>query len=58
MKLVTIDLSELATTTGGMRWQDFRRSTNVEDRRPPEAILEDDTWSRTAPLRDAMKPVR
>ncbi|HSN25141.1 MAG TPA: hypothetical protein VLT45_02615, partial [Kofleriaceae bacterium] len=24
---------ELARVTGGMRWQDFRPSTNIEDRR-------------------------
>ena len=28
-----IDLEELVTVTGGMRWEDFPPSTNVEDRR-------------------------
>jgi len=29
----TIKLDELATVTGGMKWEDFRPSENVEDRR-------------------------
>ena len=29
----TIDDEVLASVSGGMRWQDFRESTNVEDRR-------------------------
>lgn len=29
----TIDPEQLVTATGGMRWEDFRESTNVEDRR-------------------------
>ena len=28
-----IDEDELATVSGGMRWEDFRPSTNIEDRR-------------------------
>jgi len=28
-----IDEDELATVSGGMRWEDFRPSENVEDRR-------------------------
>lgn len=31
--MTNIDLETLATVTGGMKWEDFRRSTNVEDRR-------------------------
>jgi hypothetical protein len=29
----TIDLDSLAAVTGGMKWEDFPESTNVEDRR-------------------------
>jgi len=29
----TINPEELVTATGGMKWEDFRPSTNVEDRR-------------------------
>ena len=29
----TINPEELVTVTGGMKWQDFRESTNIEDRR-------------------------
>lgn len=29
----TIDLDQLAKVGGGMKWDDFRLSTNVEDRR-------------------------
>jgi hypothetical protein len=29
----TIDVDTLATVTGGMKWEDFRPSENVEDRR-------------------------
>jgi hypothetical protein len=28
-----LTLDELAATHGGMRWEQFRRSTNIEDRR-------------------------
>jgi hypothetical protein len=31
--LPTIDRSVLASASGGMRWEDFRPSENVEDRR-------------------------
>jgi len=47
----TIDLDTLATVTGGMRWQDFRPSENVEDRR---------AWTpqqnRNAPIRNLPPP--
>lgn len=29
----TIDIDDLAAVSGGMKWQDFRPSTNIEDRR-------------------------
>ena len=28
-----VSITELATVSGGMRWEQFRPSTNVEDRR-------------------------
>jgi hypothetical protein len=31
--MTSIDLDDLATVTGGMQWEQFRPSTNVEDRR-------------------------
>lgn len=40
----TIDLETLSTVTGGMRWEDFRPSTNVEDRRSPAAKKRDQQW--------------
>lgn len=36
--------SDLTTITGGMRWEQFRQSTNVEDRRSPKAIARDQQW--------------
>jgi hypothetical protein len=39
-----IDPNELMHVTGGMRWEQFRRSTNVEDRRSPKAIRRDQEW--------------
>lgn len=39
-----IDITALNVVTGGMRWQEFRRSTNVEDRRGPKAIARDQAW--------------
>ncbi len=32
--LVSLSLDALDSVSGGMRWEDFRRSDNVEDRRP------------------------
>jgi hypothetical protein len=50
----TVGLEELATVTGGMKWEDFRPSTNVEDRRSPAGIRSDqEYWDRShapAPL--------
>lgn len=51
--LETIAPNQLAVITGGMKWQDFRRSTNIEDRRSPEAIAEDDAWMKSLPVIDA-----
>ena len=31
--MTNIDLDDLATVTGGMKWEQFPASTNVEDRR-------------------------
>jgi hypothetical protein len=31
--LVAIDLADLSSVSGGMRWEDFPPSNNVEDRR-------------------------
>jgi hypothetical protein len=39
-----LDVTALTAITGGMRWQEFRRSTNVEDRRGPKAIARDQQW--------------
>jgi hypothetical protein len=45
-----LDVTALTSITGGMRWQEFRRSTNVEDRRGPKAIARDQQWwDRTQP---------
>lgn len=40
----SIDSAQLAAVSGGMQWQDFRRSTNVEDRRPAAAVARDNQW--------------
>jgi len=45
--MTTIDLAQLTTIHGGMNTDGFRRSTNIEDRRPPEAIAEDTQWLRS-----------
>lgn len=39
-----LDDTVLTAITGGMRWEEFRRSTNVEDRRGPKAIARDQQW--------------
>jgi hypothetical protein len=45
---------ELVTVTGGLNWESFRPSTNVEDRRSPAGIRRDEAnWERShapAPL--------
>lgn len=46
--LETISNEELVTVAGGMRWEQFRRSTNIEDRRSPAAIKRDqEYWDRS-----------
>ena len=39
-----LDVTALTLITGGMRWDQFRPSKNVEDRRGPEAIARDQQW--------------
>jgi hypothetical protein len=34
----------LAAVTGGMQWEQFRRSTNVEDRRTAAGKRRDEAW--------------
>ncbi len=34
----------LGQVSGGMKWEEFRPSTNVEDRRSPTAIRRDQEW--------------
>ena len=54
----TIDESDLHGVTGGMRWQDFPRSTNVEDRRPEWAKRRDDAWFRSLDQRSPQTPAK
>ena len=42
--MTTLDPAQLATIHGGMNLDGFRRSENIEDRRPPEAVAEDQQW--------------
>lgn len=42
----TIASDDLAAVTGGMQWENFRRSTNVEDRRTPAGKRRDEAWWR------------
>jgi hypothetical protein len=46
--LASISDAELVTVTGGMRWEHFRQSTNVEDRRSPAAKRREQQWSPRA----------
>ncbi len=39
-----LDVTALTVVTGGMRWEQFRQSKNVEDRRSPKAIARDQQW--------------
>ncbi len=39
-----LSTEQLLGVTGGMKWEDFRRSTNIEDRRPASAIARDNAW--------------
>jgi len=43
---------ELAHVIGGMRWEQWRPSTNVEDRRSPAAMRRDAEWFRKQDERD------
>ncbi|MEO7092374.1 MAG: hypothetical protein ABI175_03925, partial [Polyangiales bacterium] len=45
--IATISADQLADVNGGMRWEQFRPSTNVEDRRPDWAKRRDDAWFRS-----------
>jgi hypothetical protein len=55
MKTITSD--ELVTATGGMNLDGFRQSTNIEDRRSPKAVAEDNKWwSSTHPSPTIDKP--
>jgi len=52
---------ELLAVTGGMKWEDFRRSTNVEDRRSPAAVKRDNAWwesQHAAPTQTVPLPPR
>jgi hypothetical protein len=52
---------ELAAVTGGMQWEKFRRSNNVEDRRTPAGKRRDEAWWRRthgAPLATPPLPPR
>jgi hypothetical protein len=56
--IATISTEQLTAVTGGMQWEQFRRSTHVEDRRSPAAVRRDEAWwqsqhapqSQTIPL--------
>lgn len=39
-----LDVTALTSISGGMRWEQFRPSTHVEDRRSPKAIARDQQW--------------
>jgi hypothetical protein len=41
---MTIEIDQLASVHGGMKLDGFRRSDNIEDRRTPFEIQEDDQW--------------
>ena len=46
----TLTSAQLVTATGGMNTDGFRRSTNIEDRRSPKAIAQDNQfWTQTHP---------
>jgi hypothetical protein len=42
--MTDLDFDQLANVTGGMRLEGMRLSTNVEDRRSPQAIKRDNEW--------------
>jgi hypothetical protein len=49
---------ELSAVTGGMQWQKFRRSTNVEDRRTPAGKRRDEAWWRQTHPEPPLPPRR
>ena len=49
MTFTTIPTELLVTATGGMDYSNFRRSTNIEDRRSPAAIQQDNAWFGSQP---------
>ncbi|HUS28362.1 MAG TPA: hypothetical protein VMZ53_07635 [Kofleriaceae bacterium] len=49
----TIDPSELHGVVGGMRWEQYGASKNVEDRRPAWAKRRDDAWFRSLDQRES-----
>jgi hypothetical protein len=54
--LEPLDPEVLATVSGGMKWENFRRSTNIEDRRGPKAVARDTAWwNSTHPATGAAK---
>ncbi len=53
----TIATEQLTEVTGGMRWEQFRRSTNVEDRRPESAKRRDDAWWNSQPHESQAVPL-
>jgi hypothetical protein len=42
--MMTIGIEQLASVHGGMKLDGFRRSNNIEDRRTPFEVQEDDQW--------------
>lgn len=42
--MMTIEIEQLVRVRGGMNTDGFRRSDNIEDRRTPFEIQEDDQW--------------
>ena len=55
--LATITPEQLAEVSGGMKWEQFRPSTNVEDRRPAWAKRRDDAWFRAQQQPSQPQPV-
>lgn len=49
--MMTIQIEQLARAHGGMKLDGFRRSNDIEDRRTPADVQEDDRWM--ASLKDA-----
>lgn len=49
--MMTLEIEQLARVHGGMKLDGFRRSDNIEDRRTPSDVEEDNRWM--ASLKDA-----